>query len=159
MASQAPVAGAVSAAETPTAAIPVSSNTLQASSPVSVTPVAAVANPSPTLVSGSPVVPVSQSDAMSASGVQLPVVSVTPLPAVASGGSTVSVTAVNANTTVMYGHLLLFFCLIFSDSITVLKITASLSILTSEGAWKVQRLKLQMELLLRTLRYDSFIAC
>ncbi|XWS24079.1 hypothetical protein CRYUN_Cryun28dG0070100 [Craigia yunnanensis] len=101
VASQAPAAGAVSAAETPTAAIPVSSNTLQASSPVSVMPVAAVANPSPTLVSGSTVVPVSQSAATSASGVQLPVVSVTPLPAVPSGGSTVSVTSVNANTTVI----------------------------------------------------------
>ncbi|XP_022772928.1 pre-mRNA-processing protein 40A isoform X2 [Durio zibethinus] len=101
VASQPPVSGAVSAAETPTAAIPVSSNTLQASSPVSVTPVAAVANPSPTLESGSTFVPVSQSAATSASGVQLPVVSATPLPAVASGGSTVSVTLVNANTTTM----------------------------------------------------------
>ncbi|XVE70224.1 hypothetical protein DITRI_Ditri10aG0055700 [Diplodiscus trichospermus] len=97
--SQAPAA--VSAAETPSAAVPVSSNTLQASSPDSVTPVAAVANPSPTLVSGSTIVPVSQSSATSASGVQLPAVSVTPLPAVASGGSTVSVTSVNANTTVI----------------------------------------------------------
>ncbi|XVE95059.1 hypothetical protein REPUB_Repub02eG0063900 [Reevesia pubescens] len=104
VASQAPVAGAVSAAETPTAAIPLSSNTLQASSPVSVTPVtpvASVANPSPTLVTGSKVVPVPQSAAMSASGVQLPVVSVTPLPTVTSGGSTVSVTSVNSNTTVI----------------------------------------------------------
>ncbi|XWS21317.1 hypothetical protein CRYUN_Cryun30bG0045300 [Craigia yunnanensis] len=101
VASQAPVADAVSAAETPTAVVPVSSNTMQDSSPVSVTPVAAVANPSPTLVSGSTVVPVSQSDAMSASEVQPPVVSVTPLPAVASGGSTVSVIAINANTTVI----------------------------------------------------------
>ncbi|XVF36456.1 hypothetical protein REPUB_Repub19eG0060200 [Reevesia pubescens] len=96
VASQAPVAAAVSAAEMPTAAISVSSNTLQASSPVSATP---VANPSPTLVSGSTAVPVSQSAATSAAGVQLPVVSATPLPAVASGGSTVSVPSVNANTT------------------------------------------------------------
>lgn len=101
VASQAPVAGAVSAAEASTAAIPVSSNTLQASSPVSVMPAAAVANPSPTSVSGSTVVPVSQSATVSASGPQLPATSVTPLPAVASGGSTVSVTSANANTTVI----------------------------------------------------------
>ncbi|XWS14822.1 hypothetical protein CRYUN_Cryun35bG0041600 [Craigia yunnanensis] len=94
VASQALVSGAVSTAETPTAAIPVSSNTLQSSSPVSVTPVASVANPTT-------VVPVSQSAATSVSGVQLPMVSVAPLPAVPSGGSTVSVTSVNANTTVI----------------------------------------------------------
>ncbi|XP_022768610.1 pre-mRNA-processing protein 40A-like isoform X2 [Durio zibethinus] len=98
VASQAPVADSVSIAETPTASIPVISNTLQASSPVSVTPVAAVADPSPT---GSTVVPVSQSAATSASGVQLPAMSVTPLLAVASGVSTSSVTSVNANKTVI----------------------------------------------------------
>lgn len=102
VASQAPVAGAVSTAETPTAAVPVSSNTSLSSSPVSVTPIAAAANPSPTSVSGSTIVPVSQpAAAMSASDLQLPVMSVTPLPAVASVGSTVSVTSVNANTTVI----------------------------------------------------------
>ncbi|XVF64223.1 hypothetical protein PTKIN_Ptkin09bG0151300 [Pterospermum kingtungense] len=98
VASQASVAGAVSTAETPTAAVPMSSNTSQSSSPISVTPVAA-ANPSPTSVSGSTFVPVSQPAAVSASELQLPAMSVTPLPAVASGGSTVSVTSVNANTT------------------------------------------------------------
>ncbi|PPS03321.1 hypothetical protein GOBAR_AA17344 [Gossypium barbadense] len=97
VAPQAPVATAVSAAETPTTAIPVSSNTLQDSSPVSVTP---VANPSPTSVSGPTTGPVAQSAAMSATGVQLPVVSVTPVPAVPSRGSTVSAPSVGANTAV-----------------------------------------------------------
>ncbi|XP_021284433.1 pre-mRNA-processing protein 40A [Herrania umbratica] len=100
VASQASVAGAVSA-EMPAAAVPVSSNSSQASSPVSVTPVAAVPNPSPTLVSGSTVVPVSQPAATNASGVQPPAVAVTPLPAVAPGGSTTPVTTVNANTTMI----------------------------------------------------------
>ncbi|XP_012450388.1 pre-mRNA-processing protein 40A isoform X1 [Gossypium raimondii] len=97
VAPQAPVATAVSAAETPTTAIPVSSNTLQDSSPVSVTP---VANPSPTSVSGPTTGPVAQSAAMSATGVQLPVVSVTPVPAVPSRGSTVSAPSVGATTAV-----------------------------------------------------------
>ncbi|PPD70121.1 hypothetical protein GOBAR_DD32994 [Gossypium barbadense] len=97
VAPQALVATAVSAAETPTTAIPVSSNTLQDSSPVSVTP---VANPSPTSVSGPTTGPVAQSAAMSATGVQLPVVSVTPVPAVPSRGSTVSAPSVGANTAV-----------------------------------------------------------
>ncbi|KAK5824023.1 pre-mRNA-processing protein 40A isoform X2 [Gossypium arboreum] len=97
VAPQAPVATAVSAAETPTTAIPVSSNTLQDSSPVSVTP---VANPSPTSVSGPTTGPVAQSAAMSATGVQLPVVSVTPVPAVPSRGSTVPAPSVGANTAV-----------------------------------------------------------
>ncbi|OMO70844.1 hypothetical protein COLO4_28464 [Corchorus olitorius] len=100
VASQAPVAGAVSSAEMTTAAVSVSSNTLQTSSPVSVTPIASVANPSPTLLSG-PTVPVSQSAAMTASGVQLPAVAVTPLPAVSSGVSPIPVALVNSNTTLV----------------------------------------------------------
>ncbi|GMI77379.1 pre-mRNA-processing protein 40A [Hibiscus trionum] len=91
---QAPVAAAGSAAEMPTTAISLSSNTLQDSSPVSVTP---VANPSPTKVSGPTDVPVSQSATRNAPGA----VSVSPLPAVPSGGSTVSVPSVSANTAVI----------------------------------------------------------
>ncbi|GKV20029.1 hypothetical protein SLEP1_g30209 [Rubroshorea leprosula] len=83
-------ATAVSSAETPTTAIPVSSNTSLASSPTSVTP---VSNPSPTIA---------QSAAASASGVQPSVLGVTP-PAAVAGSPSVAATSVNAGLTVVSG--------------------------------------------------------
>ncbi|GLT41219.1 hypothetical protein SLA2020_153000 [Shorea laevis] len=83
-------ATAVSSTETPTTAIPVSSNTSLASSPTSVTP---VSNPSPTIA---------QSAAASASGVQPSVLGVTP-PAAVAGSPSVVATSVNAGLTVVSG--------------------------------------------------------
>ncbi|XP_039043048.1 pre-mRNA-processing protein 40A-like isoform X1 [Hibiscus syriacus] len=90
---QAPVAAVVSATEMPSTAISLISNTLQDSSLVSVMP---IVNSSPNSVSGPTAVPVSQSATTDAPGT----VSVSPLPAVPPGGSTVSVPSVSAKTAV-----------------------------------------------------------
>ncbi|KAJ0024473.1 hypothetical protein Pint_08612 [Pistacia integerrima] len=97
-------------AETPNAAISVSSSTSStlsavASSPVPVTPVVAVTNPPPVIVSGSSNIPVAQSAGAIATVVQTSMM--TPLNVVGSGSNNVPPGSVSANTSVMYAILLL----------------------------------------------------